>query len=169
MMATQHLDPNLKRKLNPSDIVQQTIARMINGFENFRGDSSREFYGWLTTILINEIHVTRRDLHREKRDIKREIELGSQDGNAVVPVATDPELTPSSQAIRAERKLVLDAIMQKLPSDMAQVIRLKTLEGMPVQQVADAMGKSYDATYKLWKRAIVRFQAELNDNYDSLL
>ena len=52
-MADQHLDRQLRRKLNPSDIVQATLTRMVQGFEDFRGSSTDEFYGWLNTILRN--------------------------------------------------------------------------------------------------------------------
>lgn len=168
MMATQHLDPGLRRKLNPSDIVQQTMTRMIHGFENFRGKTSAEFYGWLTQILKNEIHTIRRDLHRAKRDVKRETELDGEGGCDAAVVALDPTATPGTQAIRAERKLLLATIMKRLPADMEMVIRLRTLEGLPFQQVADEMEKTYDATYKLWKRAIIQFQSELNNQTDSM-
>ena len=58
--------------------------------------------------------------------------------------------------------------MEKLPSEMATVIRLRTLEELPFKEVADQMGKSYDAVNKLWRRAIVKFQNELNDQNESM-
>ena len=65
MMAERELDPTLRRKVNPSDVVQMTMARMIGGIDDFRGKSSREFYGWLNQILKNEVRATRRNLQRE--------------------------------------------------------------------------------------------------------
>ena len=72
LMADRHLDAGLRRKLNPSDVVQQTMIRMIDGFANFRGETTPEFYGWLNRILRNEINAARRNNHRAKRNVDRD-------------------------------------------------------------------------------------------------
>ena len=72
-MARNNFGPELQQRQNPSDVVQLTMARMINGFEGFQGESEKEFFGWLNAILKNEIHVLRRNQNLQKRDVKKEI------------------------------------------------------------------------------------------------
>ncbi len=162
MMAVKQLDQSLQRKVNPSDVVQLTMARMINGIEDFQGNSNAEFYGWLNQILKNEVKTSRRDLHRAKRDIGRERELTDEGGNLVKPDFADPNLTPSSEAIRAEKLDQFSRVLSRLPADYAQVIELRSLQEMTFKEVAKEMNKSYDAVTKLWYRAVVKLQEELD-------
>lgn len=161
LMAAKQIGPDLQRKLNPSDLVQVTMTRMINGIDEFRGTTDAEFYGWLNQILHNETHSTRRNLHRQKRDIKRERELADSSQNQPRAQLADPNLTPSSEAIQAEKLAHFHQALAQLSADQAQVIELRSLQELPFQQVAEIMGRSYDATAKLWSRAVVRLQEEL--------
>lgn len=167
-MADKKLDAQLRRRVNPADIVQQTMTRMISAFEGFRGSSSAEFYGWLNRILENEINSTRRNSQRDKRDVRRESEVPDKSGiaNAISP--TDPNLTPGSEAIKTERLDQFHRVLEKLPPDYAEVIRLRSLEERSFKDVAEIMDKSYDAASKLWYRAIVKFQDEIEKLDDSL-
>jgi RNA polymerase sigma-70 factor (subfamily 1) len=169
MMAVKQLDQNMQRKMNPSDVVQMTMTRMINGIDDFRGSSNAEFYGWLNQILRNEIKTSRRDLHRGKRDISRERELSDKSGNRPRPAITDPNLTPSSEAIKSEKLEQFGRALEKLPPDYAEVIQLRSLEELTFKEVAEKMGKSYNAVTKLWYRAVVKFQEELDRLDDSIL
>ncbi|MEL6894936.1 MAG: sigma-70 family RNA polymerase sigma factor [Planctomycetota bacterium] len=156
-MADQQLDGNLRRKLNPSDIVQATLARMVQGFDDFRGSSSQEFYGWLNSILRNEVNSTRRDYGRDRRDIRREIDI--DDG----PSASDPanEDDPHDVVVRRETLETFHAVLSRLPTDYATVIQLRSIEELPFGQVAERMDRSVAAVSKLWARALVKLQQEL--------
>ena len=98
-MAEHDLDQALRRKLNPSDIAQQAMLRMIDGFEDFRGSNSREFYAWINSILRNEINTTRRDYRRHRRDIRRE--QAPADENVFDPVTAEPQ--PETEVQRREQ------------------------------------------------------------------
>ena len=169
VMADRQLDAGLRRKMNPSDIVQMAMTRMYNGLNDFRGQSRPEFYAWLNQILRNEINTTRRDLRRAKRDVGREKEITEEDGNYGGPMMTDPNLTPSSQAIQAEKLRQFNTALQTLPPDYATVIQLRSLDELPFKEVAVKMNKSYDAVTKLWYRAIVKLQDELDRMNDSVM
>ena len=63
VLAKLELDTRLRDKIDSSDIVQQTLIQMVHGIENFRGSTTKEFYGWLNTILRNEIKISRASCH----------------------------------------------------------------------------------------------------------
>jgi RNA polymerase sigma-70 factor (ECF subfamily) len=167
--AARKLDERLSAKVNPSDIVQLTLTKMIQGFENFRGSTTAEFYGWLNKILHNEVNTVRRDLQRECRDVRREQTLADQPpGTSDLP-PHDQTNSPSQAVMRGERLERFHAVMEKLPPDYAEVIRLRSLLELPFQQVAERMGKTQHSVTKLWYRAIVRLQEELDGLDDSIL
>ncbi|MBL8891793.1 MAG: sigma-70 family RNA polymerase sigma factor [Planctomycetaceae bacterium] len=156
----------LQGKVNPSDIVQQTMTRMVSGLSDFRGESLPEFYGWLRTIMTNELRNLDRDWRRECRDLRREVPLGeSRSGQALGLM--DQNQTPSEFVLAQEKILRFYQALGQLPSEYQQVIRLRSLEELPFKEVGDQMGKTEGAATKLWFRAIVRFQEELDKLSDS--
>lgn len=165
-MAAKHLDGALRRKLNPSDIVQATMARMVQGFGDFRGSSSKEFYGWLNAILVNEVHCTRRNLQRQKRDVRRETELGSK---VIQDVAQAASALPEQRLIENEALETFRDVITRLPPDYAQVIELRSLQELPFEEIAVQMGRTTNAVSKLWGRALVRLQEELARADESIL
>jgi len=166
--ASRNLDDRLSAKLNPSDIVQLTLTRMIQGFDNFRGETTAEFYGWLNTILHNEINSVRRDLKRECRDVRREQSF-AHDAEWTAAPSKNAAQTPSGEAMLVEKIDRLHQVMLKLPADYAEVIRLRSLDELTFQQVAEQMGKTLHSVTKLWYRAIVRLQEELEQLDESIL
>ena len=165
LMAEQRLPTNLQGKVGTSDIVQQSLAKVIQGFEQFRGGTGREFYGWLNQIISNEAKRLHRDFHREKRDIKRERRLGNPyDSAAPGIVPADAQPTPRSQAIAAEQVQIFREKLSALPDDYAEVIRLRGLQRLSFREVAKRMNRSFDSVTKLWYRAVLKLQQELDDS-----
>lgn len=154
-MANQQLDGQLRRKLNPSDIVQATLTRMVQGFGDFRGSTSAEFYGWLNSILKNEVHSTRRSFHRQRRDIRRE-----SDPNSHTSIGSaQPNQAAPDKRLRTQEKLTqFRDVIDRLPADYAQVIELRSIQELPFEEVARQMDRSVNAVSKLWGRALVSLQ-----------
>ena len=163
-MADKHLDAGLRRKLNPSDIVQATMTRMVQGFEDFRGSSSAEFYGWLNSILKNEVSSTRRGLHRQRRDVRRETE---QNSSFHIGHAGQNQDSPDDRLRKHETIAKFRAVIGRLPADYAQVIELRSIKELSFEEVAIQMDRSVNAVSKLWGRALVSLQQELAKLDDS--
>lgn len=62
--------------------------------------------------------------------------------------------SPSDEASRNERAILLANQMEKLPSDYREVLVLRHLEGLPFAEVARQMGRSSGAVRMLWLRAL---------------
>ncbi len=56
ILATTQLDRRLRRRMNPSDLVQETMLAAHRDFGDFRGQSERELLAWLRQILIHSLH-----------------------------------------------------------------------------------------------------------------
>src|SRR4051812_13548839 len=56
ILASTQLDRRLRNRLNPSDLVQETLLAAHRDFQKFRGRSEREFLAWLRQVFINCLH-----------------------------------------------------------------------------------------------------------------
>ncbi len=53
LLARARLDGRLRSKLDPSDLVQQTMTRALERREQFRGASDEQRAAWLRTLLAH--------------------------------------------------------------------------------------------------------------------
>ena len=75
--AAELLSRDLRKWMEPEDILQTVyleVFRQLGRFED-RGEDS--FLNWVLTILDSKIIDAHRALHRQKRDVAREVHLPS--------------------------------------------------------------------------------------------
>src|SRR5215813_8369122 len=75
LLAWAQLDPRLRRRLDASDVVQQTLLEAHACSHQFRGSTSAEWAAWLRQILARNLANAVRDLGRQKRAVHREQSL----------------------------------------------------------------------------------------------
>src|SRR5262245_52253809 len=79
LVANEQLDPDLRDKLGPSDLVQETFLEAQQDFGRFHGHSEQELLAWLRRILLNNLADARRRYRGAgKRDVGREIALADE-------------------------------------------------------------------------------------------
>src|SRR5882724_7431070 len=74
LLARMQLDPGPRNRIDPSDIVQQTLLEAHAHLEQFQGDDSA-LAAWLRQALVNNLRDAHRALHRNRRDVRREQSL----------------------------------------------------------------------------------------------
>src|SRR5271166_3982152 len=75
VLARVHLDPRLRGKLDPADVVQQTLLRACAALEELRGRSHASLVAWLRKILAHTLADTVKHYHRDCRDVDLEHSL----------------------------------------------------------------------------------------------
>ena len=55
ILASTQLDQNLRGRVSPSDVVQETLFEAHRDFQQFRGKTSYEFVAWLRRIMVNNL------------------------------------------------------------------------------------------------------------------
>ena len=166
VIARGQFHRRLETKVDPSDLVQQSLLEAHRGFDDFQGQTPHQWLAWLKQI------VTRNVLDADKhyrgaacRDLRREQpQMAAGDSNGTAnwsPV--DPAPTPSQLLSGCERDLRLAEAIEQLPADYRQVILLRNVERLPFDQVASKMDRSRRACQMLWMRAIDQLRTLLQD------
>jgi RNA polymerase sigma-70 factor, ECF subfamily len=165
ILATIQLDHRLRRRMNPSDLVQETMLAAHRDFGSFRGGSEREFLAWLRQVLISCLHhAVEVHVKAKKRDVRREVpieQLSAALDRSVANFAqalADPGASPSASLGHRERAVALADKLAELKADYRDVIVLRNLQGLSFDEIAERMDRKAGAVRMLWLRAIERFK-----------
>lgn len=165
VLASTQLDNRLRRRVNPSDLVQETLLAAHRDFAAFRGQTPQELVGWLRQILINVLHgAIARHVKAGKRDIRREVSIDQVGAGVNLSAANlaallpSPVSSPSGNAQAQERAADLADHLAMLRADYREVIVLRNLQGLTFDEIAIRMERSAGAVRMLWLRAIDRFK-----------
>jgi RNA polymerase sigma-70 factor (ECF subfamily) len=162
LLATTCLDHDVRAKADPSDVVQETLIKAHENFDQFRGTTRQEWLAWVRTILVNNLT----DLHRRyslagrkvsrERSLELVIDRSSRILRNLLPT-TDP--SPSEQAQENERSVLLaDALAELAPEDR-EVVILRNLQELDWNEIGLRTQRSPDAARMLWTRALRRVGA----------
>ncbi len=153
-------------KLEPSDIVQQTLLDAHQKLDQFRGSSGAEMAKWLSQILANNVADAGRALTRQKRDVRREQSLHrNADSSRIAAhqwLAAD-QTTPSLCLARSEQMQQLGDAVRQLPSPQREVIVLHHLQGRTLNETAELIGRSPSAVAGLLFRGLQALRVALAD------
>src|SRR5262245_34352650 len=78
LLAGLHLLPPWRERIDPSDLVQQTLLEAHAKRDQFRGQSAAEMAGWLRQMLAHNLADAVRAQSRAKRDAARERSLEAE-------------------------------------------------------------------------------------------
>lgn len=157
-VARRRLGAPLRGRLDPSDLVQQTLLIAHERRDQFRGATHAELRGWLRTILARTLALAAR-----RRGRFRPERAGSIDSSSVGSLAwlAGDVSTPSHRADRGEQSLRLAAAMAALPSDQRTALELHHFRSMPVADVAAQMGRTVPAVAGLLYRGTTALREAL--------
>lgn len=165
MLARTHMRAAYQAKVGTSDIVQQAMMQAVGSIDQFRGGTEAELRAWLRQILVRQICHLDRDLHRGKRDIRREQSMEqklAQSSMRLEGLLAVDQATPSQVAVVGENLSSLIEAVERLPDAQRVAIELHYLEGMKLVEVAESMEKTTGAVAGLLHRGMKQLRADLN-------
>ncbi len=163
LLARWQWNPRLQGKLDPSDVVQQTLVRAWQGLTEFRGETEGERRAWLRQILANGLADLARDFGRDKRDVGREQSMHNvaDSSRRLEAWLDDQKSSPEQRAERNEEIANLAAALSALPEPQQEAISLHHLHGMSVAEIAAQMNRSPSAVAGLLKRGLRTLRTQL--------
>jgi RNA polymerase sigma-70 factor (ECF subfamily) len=164
LLARLQLDGRLQAKIDPSDIVQQTLLEAHARGERFSGDDEA-YLAWLRAALVNNLRDALRALRRDKRDVRREQSLEAavdrSSANLAGCLAAD-QSSPSQQAARNEDLVRLSDGLLALPEGQREAVVLHHLQGWTLGEVASRLGRTDAAVAGLLHRGLRRLRELMN-------
>lgn len=156
LLARSHLADNHQGKVDPSDIVQQTMLEAYDQRERFAGNDD-QLAAWLRQILVNNVADAMRALARQCRDAKRERSLDAAVDDSFVKVhewLAAEQTSPSEQAMRSEKLLSLADALEALPSAQREAIILHHIHGWTLARTAEHLRRGESAVAGLLHRGL---------------
>lgn len=154
---TPRINGHLRTSFDEDDVMQITYIEAMTKLSRFKGGGLQGFTAWMTRLAENNLIDAVRMLEASKRpNPKKRVNkptAGQDCMIALVEIVGVTYITPSSVAARGEMKSVLDRVLEMLPSDYAQVVRLYDLQQLSAPKVAREMGRTEGAVYMLRARA----------------
>jgi RNA polymerase sigma-70 factor, ECF subfamily len=167
-LVRSRLRRTLGRRLDASDLVQQAFLEAAASFDQFRGDSEAELDAWLRRILeCNLADAARDHLFTQKRSALGETSLDDSrpSGPALRERLAADQSSPSLRAIRLEQVALFLQAIERLPADQREAVRMRHIEGLPLEQIAQQLHRSNAAAAGLLKRGLrgLREQVQAHD------
>lgn len=159
MVASSHVDTKLRGKFGASDIVQETLVTAHQEAQSFGGSTPDELRLWLKRILLNKLANTRRRfVHNSKREVAREVPMGTDATPAEEFPFVDPNPTPRQNALSVEMHEVVKRAIERLSPRDQELIKLRSFELQSFAEIGQQLDMSSEAARKAWCRAIERFR-----------
>lgn len=166
VLARVHLDPRLGKKLDPSDVVQQTLLEAHQQRDQFRGRTDAELMAWLRKILVHNLTDALRGLRRAKRDVARERSLDEavdQSSARLAALLVGKQSSPSQRAERHEDAVRLANALAELPAAQREALVLQHWHGQSLAEIGEALGRSRTAVAGLLQRGLKRLRVLMQD------
>jgi RNA polymerase sigma-70 factor (ECF subfamily) len=167
LLAQLQLDVRLRGKVEPSDVVQETLLKAHQGRDRFHAQNDAERAAWLRKILANTLIDALRRFTTEARDVGLEQSLEASLHASSLRLEkwlASAQSSPSQQVARQEQLLRLAGALAQLPEQQRRALELKHLEGWSVQAISAHLGRSEAGVAGLLRRGLKRLRELLAEN-----
>jgi RNA polymerase sigma-70 factor (ECF subfamily) len=165
-LAERQLDGRVAVRVAASDVIQQTFLEAHRRFEQFAGREEREWAAWLRAILDHKVAGAIRD-HAvlQKRTVRREQSMDQDQGSepGLKQRLDAGHSSPSQKAMRVEDRARLEGALGAIPEDQREAVRLRHLEGRPLEDIARRLNRTPAATAGLIKRGMQALRRRLRE------
>lgn len=154
----------LRSKLDPADLVQQTLLETVRSRERLESRPEYEVLAYLRRALSNNLI----DATRKYGGIRAEVspEAFAESSSGLADWLAAPDTSPSERAVRNERFEKLADSLAQLPEAQRIAVELRYLRGLKVSQIAQMLARSEGAVAVLLHRAVSALRMELVEPQD---
>jgi RNA polymerase sigma-70 factor (ECF subfamily) len=163
-MVRLRLDRRLQGRVDPSDVLQDAYLDTAARLPDFARERPMPTYLWLRLVTGQRLgQVHRQHLGAAMRDAGREVSLY----RGALPQASSASLaaqllgrftTASQAAVRAERQLQLQEILNGIDPMDREILALRHFEGLSNGEAAEVLGLSKQAASNRYIRALGRLR-----------
>lgn len=142
-MVTVRLDPRLRRRVDPADVIQEAFVEVARRMEEYRAKRPLPFFLWVRLITgqkLLEFH--RRHLAAGVRDVGREVTPGSIPSASSASLAerfVDPTPSPANKVARNETLARVRKAIEGLEELDREILALRYFEGLSIEEAATVL------------------------------
>ena len=165
-MVAVRIDGRLAARIDPSDVVQETLFEASRKLPDYIRDPSLPFYPWLRQLAWKRLYaLSEKHIHSQKRSILREerdnFHLSDESVQQLANRLMSSGTSPSRRMMRSELLGRVRVALEKLASRDREVLVMRHLEQMSISEIAAILGIDEGATKQRQTRALVRLQGLL--------
>ena len=168
-MIAVRLDRRLASRVDPSDIVQDTLTQASQLLPAFHQREDVAFYPWLRSIALNTLtdHF-RRHVVAQRRSVLREDvpELTDASVSHLVNRLATSASSPSKLVNARETQRRVRAALELLTEQEREILILKYLEEMKTREIAVVLGIDEGSVRRRHRLAAQRLATLLDSNND---
>ena len=150
----------LRNPAEAEDAVQDAYIKAIGAIDRFAGRASLST--WLTRIVINEALSRRRANERRARRLADGSILVMEDYRDKLMGGAAAQPSPEAALARRQAARVLETAIAGLPENFRVVFVLRAIEGLSVEETAEALGVLPETVKTRLLRARRRLQQALD-------
>jgi RNA polymerase sigma-70 factor (ECF subfamily) len=153
-----HLEPALRARVDPSDVVQEAHADMARQLSDYLARRPMPFHLWARKAAYNRLLNARRDHRAARRDVRREAADPDQSSLVLARSIIDPGPSPSEAAEAREAAAQMAAAVAQLDEADREVLLMRQVERLPYEEVACLLGVTAEAARQRYGRALIRLR-----------
>jgi RNA polymerase sigma-70 factor (ECF subfamily) len=166
-MVAVRLDRRPAARVDPSDVVQETLVEASKRLEDYLRDRPQPFYVWLRGLAAERIIDThRRHVTAQRRSATlehKDLDLPDASADQLVRRLFASDTSPSHHLMREERHERLKAALASLPQRDREVLVMRHLEQLSTAEIAAMLEISEPAVKSRLLRALIRMRAQMGD------
>jgi RNA polymerase sigma-70 factor (ECF subfamily) len=148
----------LKNETDVEDVAQETVIKVYQNLDKFRGDS--QFRTWVLSIARNEGLGRLRKIGSRRED-SLDAETDDQTGDYTPAILTSWREIPAEALEQKELGAILRKAIEGLPEIYRNIVLLRDIEEMDIRQTAATLGISEAAVKVRLHRARALLQRTL--------
>ncbi len=153
------LDPRLRARVDPSDVVQETHLEAFRRLEDYLERTPMPFRLWLRKTADERLLLLqRRHLGAARRAVGREVPLPDASSLQLARQFLASGSTPSQRLNRHELAAAVRRALGRLPASDREVLLLRPLEMLSNQEAAHVLGIEPAAASQRYGRALLRLR-----------
>jgi RNA polymerase sigma-70 factor (ECF subfamily) len=166
-MIALRMDPRLRSRIDPSDVVQDALIDAHHHLGEYLEERPIPFYPWLRQLAFNRLlDLHRRHMLSQKRSVLREqhdlLPLSDESLTNLAEQFVASASSPSEKAMRAEECDRVRAALVELAERDREILVLRYLEKLNGEETAAVLGISVGAVKVRHFRALERIRGLLS-------
>jgi RNA polymerase sigma-70 factor (ECF subfamily) len=164
------IDRRVAARVDPSDVVQEALKDAHQRLPEYLADPQLAFYPWLRRIAWDRlVDMYRTHIGAERRSVlKEQVWAPGLNDESVAELAQNivtSSLNPGRRAMLAEMNARTKAALLELKPYDREILVLRYLEQLGVEEIADVLGISQTAVTSRHLRALQRLRKLLGDEF----